>query len=285
MKLLAWLSAGLIVGLVGGLMYAWVIAPPLYYDTYPPMMTEAHRKDWIKMTALAYGAEGNWARTQLRLTDLDPAEIRQVVAQTLDAAIAQGRPLLLLQRLAYLADAYGVASPAVAIYLEQPPAPAPPATVLPPPASPAPTSPPLPSASPTPLPTALPTPTPALPTPYQIISQTLRCAPAPQIAVSLLLSQTTEVRGRPHVVPAPQPGRTIWLLWEGGADRAVTGFRPESGLGYADFAVEPGRVYRVYIDTPTGAPLTTLHTEPCTPDEGGGWIARVLTVLENPLTP
>jgi len=284
--LLVWLSVGLIVGLVGGLIYTWVISPPVYYDTYPPLMTEAYRQDWIKMTALAYGAEGNWARTELRLADLEDAEIRQVVAQTLDAAIAQGRPLLLLQRIAYLADTYGVVSPAVAIYLEQPVAPEPTGTLLPPPpASPSPTLSPTPPPTLTPTLTATPTPTPQLPAPYSIISQTLRCTTAPQIAISLLLSHTIEVRSRARVVQTPQPGRTIWLLWEDGADRAVTGFRPELGLGYADFTVEPGRVYKVYIDTPTGAPISTLQTEPCTPDEGGGWIARVLTVLENEPAP
>jgi len=285
-KSLVWLSLGLVVGLVGGLIFTWVISPPVYYNTTPPMMTEAHRKDWIKMTALAYGADGNWARAQLRLADLEEVEIRQVAAQTLDAAIAQGRPLLLLQRIATLANAYGVTSPAVTIYLEQPPAPEPTvALLLPPTEVTSPTSTPTPMPTATPTPTVPPTPTPQLPAPYTIISQTLRCAAAPQIAVSLLLSQTVEVRSRERVVQTPQPGRTIWLLWEDGADRAVTGFRPELGLGYADFTVAPGRVYKVYIDTPTGAPLSTLQTEPCTPDEGGGWIARVLTVLENESAP
>ncbi|HNT74019.1 MAG TPA: hypothetical protein PKH77_03250 [Anaerolineae bacterium] len=286
MKSLVWLSVGLILGLMGGLIYTWVISPPIYYDTYPPMMAEAHRREWIKMTALAYGFDGNWPRAQLRLADLDEVEIQQVVAQTLDAAIAQGRPLLLLQRLADLADSYGVVSPAVTIYLEQPPAPAPTTSFVTPPTVLSPTTvPPAPTATPLPSPTVLPTPTPALPSPYQIISQTLRCASAPQIAVSLVLSHTTEVRGRSQVVQVPQPGRTVWLLWEDGADRAVTGFRPEFGLGYADFIVEPGRIYKVYVDTPTGAPLVTVQTEPCTPDEGGGWIARVLTILERPSLP
>jgi hypothetical protein len=230
-KSLVWLSLGLVVGLVGGLIFTWVISPPVYYNTTPPMMTEAHRKDWIKMTALAYGADGNWARAQLRLADLEEVEIRQVAAQTLDAAIAQGRPLLLLQRIATLANAYGVTSPPVTIYLEQPPAPEPTvALLLPPTEVTSPTSTPTPMPTATPTPTVPPTPTPQLPAPYTIISQTLRCAAAPQIAVSLLLSQTVEVRSRGRVVQTPQPGRTIWLLWEDGGSRCDR-LSPRAGPG------------------------------------------------------
>jgi hypothetical protein len=127
----------------------------------------------------------------------------------------------------------------------------------------------------------LPTPTPDRVTPYQVISQTLHCAEQPRIAVSLLLSQTIEVRGRERVEQEPQPGREIWLIWEEGADRAITGFRPELGLGYADFIIEPGYVYNLYVDTPTGIPISTLQVAPCTPDEGAGWIVRTLIVQEN----
>jgi hypothetical protein len=71
----------------------------------------------------------------------------------------------------------------------------------------------------------------------------------------------------------------VWLLWEDGADRAVTGFNPEMGLGYADFAVAPGQVYKLYIDVPRGAPVSTIQVEPCTGDEGEGWISRLLVLM------
>jgi hypothetical protein len=75
-------------------------------------------------------------------------------------------------------------------------------------------------------------------------------------------------------------GREIWLMWDTGADRAFTGFRPEYGLGYADFAVEPGLIYNLYIDNPWGVPVIVIQVEPCTPDEGGGWISRKLVIVE-----
>ena len=68
------LSIGLILGLAGGLVYTWVISPLEYYDTYPPLMHESYRRDWVQMTALTFGADGNWNRAKLRLHGLDVAE-------------------------------------------------------------------------------------------------------------------------------------------------------------------------------------------------------------------
>ncbi len=286
MKFWKWVLIGVVLGLAVGLIYTWLISPPEYYNTYPPLMGPAYRKDWIAMTALAYGAEGDWARTQLRLQGLPKAEIQQVLRQVLEDAASAGRPILLLQRLAHLGQVYEVRSPAVDIYAgavtaipptlrpTQSPTPIPPtATLLPP--TPVPTV--------TPSPTVSPSPTPPYVSPYKVISQTLACADAPLLAVSLLISHTVEVRGRERSVQEPQPGRELWLLWEDGADHAFTGFKPEQGLGYADFVIAPGRVYKLYIGAITGVPIATLQVTPCTPEEGAGWATYSLIILEVPL--
>ncbi len=281
------LIVGLVLGLAAGLVYTWVISPPEYYDTYPPLLDKAYRADWIQMTALAYGAEGNWNRTQLRLQGLAEAEIRPIVAAVLEQAVAAGRPIVVLQRLAELATFYGVDTPAVRIYGGK-------AAVAPTPQR-------LPSLTPsavpataTPVPptaTASPTPRPTLTaiipiSPSQplvavrIVSQTLTCETQPYITVSLMLSHTITVRRKEQIEWLPLPGREIWLLWEDGADRAVTGFKPENGLGVADFAVEAGHVYKLYLDIPQGVPLSTIQVEPCAVDEGKGWVSRLLVLLE-----
>jgi len=282
----AWgvLIVGLILGLAAGLLYTWVISPPEYYDTYPPLLEKSYRADWIQMTVLAYGAEGNWNRTQLRLQGLPEAEIRPIAATALDQAVAAGRPLVMLQRMAKLAAFYGIDTPAVHIYTgadSTAPTPAPtpttqaiPPTIAPTPTAAAPTNTPLPAptlTNGTPIATAL--------NEFHIVSQTLTCTSSAHIAVSLVLSHTITVRRREEVEWLPLPGREIWLLWEDGADRAVTGFNPEMGLGYADFTVAPGRVYKLYIDVPSGAPISTLQVEPCTADEGEGWISRLLVFM------
>jgi hypothetical protein len=59
------------------------------------------------------------------------------------------------------------------------------------------------------------------------------------------------------------PGVQVWLTWPGGADRAVTGLKPQGGAGYADFNLEPGVDYALSIGE-LGVPLVTdLRIEPC----------------------
>lgn len=277
MKFWGLLGAGIVIGLIVGLVYTWVIAPPEYYDTSPARMHEYFRQDWIRMTALAYGIDGNLERAQIRLQGLPADEIRQSIIQTLDDAVAVGRPILLLQHLSELAWSYGADTPAVAIYAPKTPgsptaaAPSPTFTVTPQRSTP--------TTQPTPTLFFLPSPTPQFFSPYTIISQTLTCTQNPSIGISLVFSQTTKVRGREQVEYKPVPGHTIWLLWEDSADRATTGFKPEQGLGYADFEITTGHTYKLYMDTPTGSPLSTIQSAPCTPEEGEGWISRVFTVL------
>ena len=287
MKSWVLLVVGLLLGMAGGLVYTWVLAPPQYYNTYPPLLQLPYRQDWIRMTALAYGADGNWDRAQLRLRDLSEVEVRRVTAQVLEEAVSKGRSIAVLQHLAKLAQAYGVDSPAVHIYAGGgAPAPTPigaaPAvspTATPTTAPPTATSTVTPSPSPT-LPPLFIGPTPQPPSPYKVISQTLTCASPPTISVSLVVSHSVKVRGREKVELEGLPVQAVWLIWDEGADRALTGFRPEFGLGYADFVVEPGRVYKLYIVSPTGVPISTLMVEPCAPEEGGGWVSRSLTILK-----
>ena len=89
-----------------------------------------------------------------------------------------------------------------------------------------------------------------------------------------------EVRGRPVQEQVGLPMHEVWLIWDDGADRAITGLRPEKGEGYADFDVEPGRSYNLYVDTPSGQPILTVQVEPCPPDEGTGWVSRSLVLWE-----
>ncbi len=273
---------GLIVGLAGGLAYAWVISPPEYYDIYPPLMASEHRRDWIEMTALAYGAEGDGDRTQLRLRGLPEEEIRQVTAQTLDKAAAEGRSVAALRRLAKLAQAYGADTPAVRIYADAdtpvtPTAIAPTVTPLPP------TSTPPPAPTPSPPPTSSP-----LPSPYRVLTPTITCTTQARISLSLYLSPTMTEAEVPPDEWEPLPGENVWLLWDEAADRAVTGMRPALGLGYADFEVMPGRSYKVYVGSATGAPLVTLPVGPCPLDGDTGWTSyhlRVIRLASQPAPP
>jgi hypothetical protein len=59
------------------------------------------------------------------------------------------------------------------------------------------------------------------------------------------------------------PGVEVWLMWPGGADRAVSGLKPLKGSGYADFSAEWGINYSLGIGE-LGRPLISgLRLEHC----------------------
>ncbi|MCJ7552062.1 MAG: hypothetical protein MUQ30_20515 [Anaerolineae bacterium] len=280
---------GLLLGLVAGLIMTWFVVPLEYYDTYPPMLDASYRHEWIRMTVWVYGLDGDWERTEARLLNLESSEIRVVAADVLEQATATGQPVEVLERLAAFAAAYGVSTPGVAIYGQGDAGPVAPAAGTPvagaESAQATPTlAPVIPSLTLTPVPTVTPSLTPTPPvsetSAIRIISQTLTCATEPSIAVSLELSRTIEVRGREQQEIVGLPMREIWLLWDDGADRAFTGFRPDLGLGYADFVVIPGRSYNLYVDSPYGRPVLAVQVEPCPPDEGTGWVSRYLVLRD-----
>jgi hypothetical protein len=72
------------------------------------------------------------------------------------------------------------------------------------------------------------------------------------------------------------PGVEVWLTWSDGADRAVTGLKPDRGPGYADFNVASDVAYTVSVGQ-LGMPLVTgLRLELCAVEEGeevftGSW--------------
>ena len=290
MKLWGVVVVGLLLGLAGGLITTWFVVPLTYVDTYPPMLAPRYRQDWARMVVWGYAIEGNWDRTQVRLLNLAEDEVAAAATDVLNHAVVLGHPLEVIQRIARLAADYGASGPGVAVYLDGggmlidttppvvPPAPSGSSALTPTLAGSVPTV--TPTATrrsrPTVTPTLLPTPEP----PFRIVSQTLTCALEPVIAISLEVSRTLEVRGREISEQVGLPMREIWLIWESGADRAITGFRPDIGLGYADFDVEPGHAYNLYIDSPTGPPVLTVQIEPCPPDEGEGWVSRQLILWE-----
>ena len=65
------------------------------------------------------------------------------------------------------------------------------------------------------------------------------------------------------------PGVEVWLTWAEGADRAVTGLKPDKGTGYADFSASPDTAYTISVGE-LGMPLVSgLQLEEC-PVEGYG---------------
>lgn len=272
---------GLALGVAGGLYYAWTINPVQYYDSLPDQLAPRYRSRWIKMTAFAYSQTADMQRAEARLQRLSGVEIRQGLAEALELAVAEGQSPAILARMAALAQHYAVQSPAIAIYADSG------AVVVPTAESPTPTPSPMPTSpapSPTPSPTLNPAelsivPTPTPPGPAYVIADVARaCLPEPRIAISVTQQVSVTVRDQAELVNRGLPNVEVWLLWPDGADRAITGLRPDRGLGYADFRVEPLTTYHLYVVSPTGAPLTDLSVEPCETQEEATWRSWLLTI-------
>jgi hypothetical protein len=84
------------------------------------------------------------------------------------------------------------------------------------------------------------------------------------------------------------PGSEIWVTWTGGADRFLTGLKPELGLGYADFAMTPGIVYAVAVGEPAPPIVGGLSAETCRRGQDSSSLASwrlVIVATDQAFTP
>lgn len=268
------LTIGLVTGLALGLVYTWVIAPVELVNTYPALLRTDYRWDWVRLVALSYVADGDRERARARLDGLKQEDMAGAMQALIEEYAATGRPADTLRRLTALAEVLDVHTPAMLIYLHTPTQPPPPPSSLHIPTStpsplPSPTPTPFLTPSPSPIPTLspMPTPTPPPPPPFQLAEEEQMCEPGQTVHIEVVVR---DEHG------AGIPGVVVWLMWPGGADRAVTGLKPRHGAGYADFNAEPGVSYALGSGE-LGMPLVTdLRIEPCPAQEGeepllGSW--------------
>lgn len=75
-------------------------------------------------------------------------------------------------------------------------------------------------------------------------------------------------------VREPVPGAQVVVTWDGGEERFFTGLKPEFGLGYGDFQLEPGLSYTIRLDLPSQT-VGDLAAVECQAPGGssywGGW--------------
>jgi len=302
------LVVGLVLGLLLGLVYTWGIAPVELVNTYPALLRADHRWTWVRLTALSYVVDGDLERARARLEGLDHEDVAGALEALIEEYAAAGRPASVLRSLAALAQELDVHTPAMLVYLHTPAPPLPTRTPTPTPTfTPTPSRTPTPTPTPTPTftPTSTPTPTPemtgtpptATPTRTPTPTLTLTPTPTPPLPYRLQLTQQEQICEpglAPHIEViveteqgAPVAGMEIWLMWPGGADRAVTGLKPQHGEGYVDFAAEPDVSYTLGTGE-LGAPLVTgLQIERCPVGEGeepmiGSW--RILLSPRPPAT-
>lgn len=258
-----YLLTGFAIGIILGLVYAWVISPKQYTDTSPASLQPEFKDQYRSMIALAYVATGNLPRAEARLALLGDSDIVRALAEQAQHTLAEGDSPAEAQALGLLAVALGQ------VESGSTPAPNPsrtttsdqssnsaqdtaanPGNTDQPPAATsesAETSP-SPSAidqtpqvtrttnsTATPLPTRTPTATQG--SPFVLQENNFVCDTTVSGPLIQVIAENTNGRAL--------SGQEIIVSWQEGEDHFFTGLKPELGKGYADFLMTPGVVYQV----------------------------------------
>ncbi len=291
-----YLVTGFVIGIVLGLVYAWLIAPQQRQDTSPASLQPEFKDQYRAMIASAFVATGNLPRAEARLALLGDDEVIQVLAAQAQRTLGEGKSPLEAQAIGLLAVALGEggsdlipsplpsATPTEAqntpISTQASGNPEPlettsPATQTatgvsqPTNQDPQETGPALSSA--TPLPTRTPTATPGAP--FVLQSSTFVCDP--DLPNPLIQVVSEDASGD------PLPGQEITITWDAGDDFFFTGLKPEIGLGYADFLMEPGLVYQVHMAA-GGQSVPDITPAECETESGSRYWGSWLLVFSRP---
>lgn len=257
-----WLLLGIVLGVAIGAGYAWVIRPAEFRGAEPSSLRPVYRGEYILLIASAYEAGGSLERARMRLAlfpELKPDSLADLAQQVVAAQGLQSAARGLAMLSVALREA--TPSPSAAVSIETPDITATARSTETPESTLALTVPFLPTATQHPAATASPTAVPAfaLSTNEQICNADID-RPLVQVLV-----KSADGKG--------VPGVEIRIQWDGGLGRFVTGMKPELSPGYADYAIEAGKIYQVSV----GDGLTVVRdlTAPQCPGEGttfaGSW--------------
>jgi hypothetical protein len=115
MKPIGRLLVIVLLGLVLGILYGWLIQPVHYVDTAPASLRADYRTDYVLMVAQAYAAEQNLQTAQVRLASLGPEPAVEHVTRALTYAVDHGFSRYDLDTLNQLAIAMREAAPTAEI--------------------------------------------------------------------------------------------------------------------------------------------------------------------------
>jgi hypothetical protein len=266
-----YLLTGLIIGIVLGVLYTRYIQPVDYIDTSPALLRSDFKDQYRVLIATAYTANGDLVRARARLELLKDPDIFRALSEQAQRTLAENSSSVEARSLGLLAIALGQAPPGPALAVTQA---AQTPTSAPSIATPADLNAPTPAASDT---TALtitvPIESPASPEgPYTLLKKEKVCdqnLPAPLIQIRVT-----------NKSDQPVSGVLLIITWTGGEERFYTGLKPEQGLGYADYTLDPTTVYSLQVGE-GGEPVTDLSAAEC---EGTGgdrfWGAWLLTFVQ-----
>jgi hypothetical protein len=296
-----YLLGGLALGITLGLVYSWMISPVEYVDGAPDALRSDFKDQYRVIIASAYQVDGDLVRARTRLAALNDPDPVTALANQANALLAAGDTGQSAALLMVLAQALQPVAPTIAssstpltiLTTAVPPTTGPtfiPTETQTPPATDTPGGPPTdtpiitdtptlskpptatwtPIATLTPRPTRTFTPTPGLP--FVIDSQGTVCdANIPDALIQVYIRDAAGY---------PIPGVDILVKWDGGQEHIFTGLKPELGNGYADFAMTPGVIYSVQINSGS-AVAKDLQAPPCE-SSGAKWWGNVVLVFRQP---
>jgi len=106
-----YLVTGIVIGLVLGLLFAWVIQPVEYLDTPPDSLKEIYKDQYRAVIASAYEANQDIVRAKARLELLGDEDIHRAVAEQAQVLLADGGTPQEAQALGRLAAALSKTMP------------------------------------------------------------------------------------------------------------------------------------------------------------------------------
>jgi hypothetical protein len=268
-SLVSWsaLLVGVLIGLGGGLFYAWNLNPVVETDTQPWQLTDRARAEYMAAIALDFSYDGDLNLAVQRLVSLRPqgdpfqmladAACQLATSGYVDSnaglgAVQSMKLLYQLQGRSGCADTLVAApiQPTEVVIFVATATPLPPATK-----------------TPTPIPTLAPSPTTAAPIQPTTPPRSDFVPPVVRTFCEAGLPGIIEVFVQ-QVGGEGIPGQQVRVRWQDGENRFLTGLKPERGSGYADFDMEAGLSYIVDMpgrSDPTSSPLVA---SPCTTDSG-----------------
>jgi hypothetical protein len=282
-----YLLTGLVLGLVMGLVYAWLVRPLQFSDTSPAMLSPAEKDRYRVLIASAYLANRDLVRAEARLRLLEDEDPFQALAEQAQRTLSGGSDAEAARALGVLAvdlgnrgaPASNAVSPSPTLQPVSPGAGTiltPTATLAPPPETPA--IPPTaaatqaaPASDFTPPPTRTPTATPGAP----FVLEERKAVCDPTLTEALIQVQVQDAAGQ------PVPGVEVLISWEDEQERIFTGLKPELGLGYADFTIASGLTYAVRL-AEGGEPVNDLAVQECEAPSGGKYWGSWLLSFTQP---
>jgi hypothetical protein len=120
-----YLLTGLIIGIVLGLLYAWVISPVEYIDTEPNTLSEEYKERQRALIARAYLATGSIGRARGRLELLEDDDLYGALTAQAQAALRDGSDPEDARALGLLSVAIGQSDTASSPLLPELPSPLP----------------------------------------------------------------------------------------------------------------------------------------------------------------